>query len=81
MNHIQTGMSGLENLGATCYLNSLLQMLFHINSFRREVYKLVTPAVPADAPAAATPDFLLALQSTFKNLQESAREVCTRVNI
>jgi ubiquitin C-terminal hydrolase len=36
--HARTGMVGLENLGATCYLNALLQMLFHVNNFRKAVY-------------------------------------------
>eukprot|EP00124_Ichthyophonus_hoferi_P005163 Ihof_evm1s686 gene=Ihof_evmTU1s686 len=29
---------GLTNLGSTCYVNSILQMKFHINEFRKGVY-------------------------------------------
>lgn len=35
-----TGYSGLQNEGATCYINSLLQSLFCTNEFRRLVYSL-----------------------------------------
>ncbi len=38
----RTGYVGLKNQGATCYLNSWLQTLFHINYFRK---------VPTAAPA------------------------------
>lgn len=37
---LATGYSGLKNEGATCYINSLLQSLFHTNEFRRIVYGL-----------------------------------------
>lgn len=35
-----TGYTGLENEGATCYINSLLQSLFCTNEFRRILYEL-----------------------------------------
>ena len=31
----QTGFVGLKNQGATCYMNSLLQYLYHIRYFRK----------------------------------------------
>ena len=38
----ETGMVGLKNQGATCYLNSLLQSLYFTNAFRRAVFKIPT---------------------------------------
>ncbi|KAL0338747.1 UNVERIFIED_CONTAM: Ubiquitin carboxyl-terminal hydrolase 12 [Sesamum angustifolium] len=34
----ETGYVGLKNQGATCYMNSLLQTLYHIPYFRKDVY-------------------------------------------
>jgi ubiquitin C-terminal hydrolase len=67
-----TGMVGLENLGATCYLNSLLQMLFHLNSFRHAVYQI--PYEKEEFKSSTT----LALQNVFNNLQTSKHEVTTK---
>jgi ubiquitin carboxyl-terminal hydrolase 7 len=36
----ETGMVGLRNQGATCYLNSLLQSLYFTNSFRKVILPL-----------------------------------------
>jgi hypothetical protein len=51
---------GLENFGVTCYVNSVLQALFHIRDFRSLVYKL-DPRDP----------LLLELQRLFARLQLS----------
>ena len=37
----ETGFVGLKNQGATCYMNSLLQTLYHIPYFRKVKYILV----------------------------------------
>lgn len=42
----ETGFVGITNQGATCYLNSLLQTLFHLPAFRRAVYKIPTRRDP-----------------------------------
>jgi len=59
----ETDMVGLENLGATCYLNALLQMLYHINAFRDAVFKI--PHQGEIFKSSTT----MALQSVFKHLQ------------
>lgn len=69
---LSTGMVGLENLGATCYLNALLQMLYHVNAFRMAVYNL--PHQDEVFESSTT----LALQSVFNNLQCSNKEVTTQ---
>ncbi|XP_042045213.1 ubiquitin C-terminal hydrolase 12-like [Salvia splendens] len=38
----ETGFVGLKNQGATCYMNSLLQTLYHIPYFRKVVYHMPT---------------------------------------
>ena len=37
-----TGYVGLKNRGATCYMNSLLQSLYHVPAFQRAVHKIPT---------------------------------------
>eukprot|EP01094_Clydonella_sp_ATCC50884_P009680 TRINITY_DN1922_c0_g1_i1.p1 TRINITY_DN1922_c0_g1~~TRINITY_DN1922_c0_g1_i1.p1 ORF type:complete len:733 (-),score=259.02 TRINITY_DN1922_c0_g1_i1:115-2280(-) len=43
---------GLKNLGNTCYVNSLLQLLFSLNSFRKQ-YLVSRDQVFSESPAAA----------------------------
>src|SRR3989338_2978701 len=64
--------NGLVNQGATCYLNSLLQSLFHIGAFRRAVYQL--PPAELDDWKTNIP---FALQRLFFRLQFSQTPVNT----
>lgn len=47
-------MVGLKNQGATCYMNSLLQSMYHTNEFRRGVYLMHRDEVIAPPQAAAS---------------------------
>ncbi|CAO3670582.1 unnamed protein product [Rhizopus stolonifer] len=58
-----TGYVGLQNQGATCYMNSLFQSLYFTNSFKKAVYQIPTEN---DSP---TKSIALALQRVFYNLQ------------
>ncbi|KAG5184414.1 hypothetical protein JKP88DRAFT_146118, partial [Tribonema minus] len=66
-------MVGLLNQGATCYMNSLLQTLYHLRQLRKAVY---------DMPSAAASDseggVAFALQKTFYMLQTSDHPVSTK---
>jgi ubiquitin carboxyl-terminal hydrolase 7 len=68
----QTGMVGLRNQGATCYLNSLLQSLYFTTAFRKAVYQI--PTNPADPPKSNS---ALALQRLFLQLQICDHAVST----
>ncbi|CAH8312564.1 unnamed protein product [Eruca vesicaria subsp. sativa] len=69
----ETGFVGLKNQGATCYMNSLLQTLYHIPYFRKAVYHM--PTTENDVPTASIP---LALQSLFYKLQYNDTSVATK---
>ncbi|KAG6484795.1 hypothetical protein ZIOFF_053320 [Zingiber officinale] len=69
----ETGYVGLKNQGATCYMNSLLQTLYHIPYFRKAVYHM--PTTENDIPSGSIP---LALQSLFYKLQYSDNSVATK---
>jgi len=66
-----TGYVGLRNQGATCYMNSLLQTLYHTTAFARAVFMLPTEH---DDPTKSIP---LALQRVFFNLKYSPVAVST----
>ncbi|KAI9654798.1 MAG: hypothetical protein M1821_005792 [Bathelium mastoideum] len=67
----ETGMVGLKNQGATCYLNSLLQSLYFTTAFRKAVYQIPTEQEPDRANSA------YALQRLFYRLQRDATAVST----
>lgn len=64
----RTGSVGLRNQGATCYLNSLLQTLYHLPLFRKAIYGM--PCEEEDFKS-ATKSIPLALQTLFYNLETS----------
>ncbi|KAJ6022176.1 ubiquitin C-terminal hydrolase, partial [Penicillium herquei] len=67
----ETGMVGLRNQGATCYLNSLLQSLYFTNAFRKAVYQIPTEEEATRENSAWT------LQRLFYNLQTNETAVST----
>lgn len=67
-----TGFVGLNNQGATCYLNSLLQSYFTTKSFRKLVYQ-----IPTDRTSRRTASVALALQRVFYLLSTSDDVVTT----
>ncbi|KAL1303014.1 hypothetical protein AAFC00_003329 [Neodothiora populina] len=68
----ETGMVGLRNQGATCYLNSLLQSLYFTNSFRKAVYQ-----IPTENEQDAASSSAWALQRLFYKLQTDPVAVST----
>lgn len=68
----ETGMVGLKNQGATCYMNSLLQFLWSLRSLRRAVYAMPTEGEDKGRSVA------LALQRVFFRLQTESKAVSTK---
>ncbi|XP_037024328.1 ubiquitin carboxyl-terminal hydrolase 7-like isoform X2 [Bradysia coprophila] len=66
-----TGFVGIRNQGATCYMNSLLQVLYFLNKFRTACYRIPTEMDDNSSMA-------LALQKVFYNLEFSDSSVCTK---
>ncbi|XP_071522080.1 ubiquitin carboxyl-terminal hydrolase 7 isoform X1 [Panulirus ornatus] len=67
-----TGYVGLKNQGATCYMNSLLQVLYFTSQLRMAVYKMPTESDDS------TKSVALALQRVFHELQTCDRPVGTK---
>jgi ubiquitin carboxyl-terminal hydrolase 7 len=73
-----TGYVGIENQGATCYLNSLLQSYFFTKTFRKKVYQIPTQdeidlhKEPYSEYRRQEKSVSLALQRIFYKLQTSA---------
>ncbi|CAG0888119.1 unnamed protein product [Darwinula stevensoni] len=67
-----TGYVGLKNQGATCYMNSLLQVLYFTNQLRKAVYKMPTESDDSAKSVA------LALQRVFYELQFNDKPVGTK---
>lgn len=66
-----TGMVGMKNQGATCYLNSLIQSLYFTNAFRKAVYQIPTESESTRSNSAWT------LQRLFYRLQKDKFAVAT----
>lgn len=66
------GYVGIRNMGCTCYMNSLLQILFMIPEVRRDI---LSAAIDVDSLSSMERDdhLLLQLQRMFSYLQSSQR--------
>ena len=69
----ETGMVGLKNQGATCYLNSLLQSLYFTNAFRKAVFQ-----IPTEHETDTRSSSPYALQRLFFLLQDHGEAISTQ---
>lgn len=70
----ETGMVGLRNQGATCYLNSLLQSLYLTGAFRKAVHQIPTESEQDRTNSQSA----YALQRLFYRLQADQTAVSTQ---
>jgi hypothetical protein len=74
---VRSHYMGLRNLGATCYINSILQQFFMVEKFR---YLLLNRQVPVDLKtvevngATIIDDFMFQLQKMYYHLQFSQKK-------
>ena len=67
---------GLQNEGCTCYMNSLMQIFYHINPFRDFIQSLEMPSKVYSSDSKA----LSALQNLFYNLSQSSSSPVSTVH-
>ena len=66
---------GLKNLGSTCYMNSILQVLFIIKEFRNLIFSLKLDEMEASSVDGKLiyDDILYQLKKMYSYLQQSTR--------
>ena len=69
------GLCGLTNLGNTCYMNSLVQVLFQTLAFRTAIFNAFTDPLThlPTLPPANAPPLMRELQYTFASLIHTTR--------
>ncbi|OHT15794.1 hypothetical protein TRFO_13801 [Tritrichomonas foetus] len=72
--NIKANYAGLLNQGATCYMNSILQVLFHLPAFRKLIFSIDSSTNDVDD----TKNVILNLQLLFGLLQTTKGPVATK---